>query len=167
LTPRSLLLKNLGNNRKGFSTVVATIFMVLAVMFLFFNVFMFVQSQNNRLQDAISQSTQMDADRLLENISTTASLITSPVPGSPTLVTFQCIFRNNCSLPVEIVRMDWRVNGLNVQTTSVTIVVQPGSFNYNILAGTSFASRTVSVFEANSQVIALVTSRGNVILARV
>jgi hypothetical protein len=166
LTAHLQFLKRLKLNRKGFSTVVATIFMVLAVMFLFFNVFMFVQSQNAKLEDAIKASTQMDADRLLESISTSASLSYSFVSGSLTQVTFQCTLMNNCSLPIEVVRMDWRVNGLNVLTTSVTTVVQSGGIKYDVLTGTSFASRTVSIFEVNLQAIALVTSRGNVILAR-
>ena len=157
--------KKLTNNKRGFSTVVAAIFMVLAIMFLFFNVFVFVQNQNSKLEDTVSQSAQLDADRLSELISTSASLAPIAIPGT-TSCTFQCVFKNNSSLPVKIVRAYWIDTSTNVQTISATIVIAPGANNFNLLSGTSFNSRTVRTVDMYFQVIALVTSRGNVILAK-
>jgi hypothetical protein len=166
LTAHLGFLSRLRQNRTGFATVVATIFMVLAVMFLFFNVFMFVQSQNNRVNDAISQSTQLDADRLLEQMSSSATLIPVSVPGT-IYVTLQCVFKNNCSLPMEIVRAYWYDGASTTETIGVTRVIQSGTISNTVFSGTSFATKTVRSVDMYSQVITLVTSRGNAILARV
>jgi len=55
-------------NSKGFSSVIGTIFMVLIVMSLFANVFMWTLYQNTKYNEVLREKNQEEVDRLNENV---------------------------------------------------------------------------------------------------
>jgi hypothetical protein len=158
MTVRSRCNRILKKNRKGFSTVIATIFMVLVVMFLFFNVFMFSQRQDALLQDAVNQSAQLDADRSAEHISFTNVIINRGVNQ----VTISCSILNDGPLPVQIMRLWVKDSAVSSPATTgfaPPLVLQPGSklsqqqFTFTVLGAS--AGDEVSLW--------FVTARGNVV----
>jgi hypothetical protein len=142
-------------NRKGFSAVIGTIFMVLVVLFLYFNVFMFIQKQDARLQDAVSQSAQLDADRNMEQLTI--------VNGNYTLlgsdrIRITCTIINNSSIPVQIMRLwvqDYN-NPPHSGNVSQPVILQPGGrpgpVSFDVNMGTTVTGPLRAWF---------VTSRGN------
>ncbi len=95
--------------------------MVLVVMYLYFNVFMFIQSRNVAFQDVTSQSQQLDIDRSMERVR--ISNVTYPL-GRIALT-----IKNIGPLPVQLVRM-WVQNTEGEYTTlsfSPPIVLNSGS----------------------------------------
>jgi hypothetical protein len=145
--------KSLLGNRRGYSAVIATIFMVLAVLFLYFNVYMYIQKQDARLQDAVSQSAQLDTDHGIE--ARYLNVFSVAVTGSGTNRTLNCSIENNTPLPVMIVRV-WVKNSSSLISAPISIVLQPGArpfFQFSIPRG--LVSNQFSLF--------FVTSRGNVI----
>ena len=153
--------KRLMGNRKGFSAIIGTIFLVLVVMFLYFNVFMFIQKQDTKFQDVVSQSAQLDADQGVEARYLNASF--AVVTGSGNTRTLTCTLENDGPLPTLIVRV-WIKNDLNpslfstVDLKPFSIVLQPGAsldktFQFNMTGAPT--SNQFSLF--------FVTSRGNII----
>ncbi len=145
-----LLFKRFLKGKRGFSTVIASIFMVLAVLFLFFNVFMFMQNQDIKLQDAISQSQQLDNDHNAEHLQ-----IENPTL-SPETGVVSVTLTNDCSLPIKINRA-WLI-----ETSTINLA-------YNVAF-----SKVLSPYETLNEEITftainpsghyrleLVTSRGN------
>lgn len=62
------LNKKLWKNSKGISGILSTIFLVLTVLFLYANVFLFILNQNTSFQEVVSEVNQMDIDRSSEKI---------------------------------------------------------------------------------------------------
>jgi len=71
LTPRLLLRKKLCKDSKGVYSIIAAVFMVLVVMVLYTNVFVFMLNQNVFFQEAVSEANQEDIDRINEIITVT------------------------------------------------------------------------------------------------
>lgn len=90
--------KKLRINRKGYSAIIGTIFMVLIILFLYFNVFTFSLNRNTDFQDVISRSEQLDADRNAEQITITNSFLTFP-SGQ---IKLYCTLSNNGTVPVQL-----------------------------------------------------------------
>ena len=162
MTAHSLRLNHLIRNRRGFSAVIATIFMVLVVLFLYFNVFMFIQNQDIKFQDAISQSQQLDVDRNAERV--TIANIQPAVIGSDQ-VTITCTFINNSSLPVKITRVwikDLVTGNVGNSTLSpLPLVLSPGE----ITVPQTF---TVSIQSPSGWFyLQFVTSRGNLVSSNI
>jgi hypothetical protein len=158
LTDHLQFHKKLTNNKRGFSTVVATIFMVLAIMFLFFNVFVFVQNQNSKLEDAASQSAQLDADRKSEQLTILSG---SYVALSGGVIRITCTVINNSPIPVQLVRM-WVQDYDNTPhsgSVSMSIAIQPGGrlnlVSFSVYMGTTITGSLRAWF---------VTSRGYSVL---
>jgi len=129
--------------------------MVLAVLFLFFNVYMVMQKQDIKFQDTIMQSQQMDTDRNNEKVS---------IPINPeqttngNIVTVNCSIKNDGSIPVKIVRA-WLTDASydTVSHTNVLgIILSPGEDSEVIL--TFIMNNPSEQFRLD-----LVTSRGNII----
>ena len=145
--------KRLMRNRKGFSAIIGTIFLVLVVMFLYFNVFMFIQKQDTKFQDVVSQSAQLDADHSVE--ARYVNVFSVTVTGSGDTRTLICNIQNNGSLPIMIVRVWVKINPtLAEDNTPLSIVLQPGASSSFSMPWSS-ASNQFSLF--------FVTSRGNII----
>jgi len=60
--------KKFWKNSKGVSGIIATIFLVMIILFLYANVFIFIQRENTRFQDVVSEVNQMDIDRSSEKL---------------------------------------------------------------------------------------------------
>jgi hypothetical protein len=129
--------------------------MVLVVMYLYFNVFMFIQSRNVAFQDTISQSQQLDVDRNTEQVTI------SNVTCTPTSIS--CNITNTGPLPVQIVRLwvvDSHASVQNYAQLPVHIILQPG-------ANVPF-DKTVTINGASINdrlTIWFVTARGNLVKA--
>jgi hypothetical protein len=132
-------------NKKGYSGLIATIFMVLVVIYLYTSVFSVIQDQNLNFQDATSQSQQLDADRNAEKVSI------SDVRCEQAAVTFT--IKNCGALPVRIERV-WV---LNPNETAL-------SFPLNIVLASGIEKPNVSVSISGASVDSVfwvVTYRGN------
>jgi hypothetical protein len=66
---------------KGVSTVIGTIFLVVAVFALSTNIFLWTITRNALYNQAVKESHQMDADRFSERIATSRADFTMPQPG--------------------------------------------------------------------------------------
>ncbi len=151
--------------------------MVLAVMFLFFNVFMFMQNQNVKYQDSLSQSQQLDADRIAEvgQVAIIGSLVdhngffdaNRKIWIDTDELVFTCSIINNGQLPVSLERL-WVMEIQNqktnsTKTTPMPILLKSGQSIDNlvitvVLPGSAFESGIVRFW--------FVTSRGNQVSAK-
>ncbi len=125
--------------------------MVLVVMYLYYNDFIFVQNQNISFQDVTSQSQQLDADRNSEDVSFSASATQS---GNNYIVAFTV--KNTGPIPAQLIRI-WGIDSENEYTSQeLSIVLQPGAQS----------SETV-IFDLGGSmsdiVMWVVTARGNLI----
>lgn len=82
---RSLLLsRKLCNDSKGVYSIIAAVFMVLVVLVLYANVFVFMLNQNVFLHEVVSEATQEDIDRKNEVV--TVSSVNYTVEGDQVYV---------------------------------------------------------------------------------
>ena len=129
--------------------------MVLAVLFLFFNVYMFMQKQDIKFQDTIMQSQQMDADRNNEKVSIPSNITQT---SSGNVVAVNCVIKNDGSIPAKIVRA-WLTDTANraiSHTNILRIILSPGEGSNTTL--------TFLMNEGSGQFrLDLVTSRGNIV----
>jgi hypothetical protein len=134
--------------------------MVLVVMYLYFNVFMFIQSRNVAFQDVTSQSQQLDIDRNIERI-TISNVTYTPVNSLSGHYNIALTIKNTGPLPVQLVRM-W-VQNTQAEYTSVgispPITVPSGG---KITRDFSFTMGGTSMDEI---VFWFVTARGNLVSA--
>lgn len=158
--------RKLLGNKKGFSAVIATIFMVLAVLFLYFNVFMYIQKQDSRLQDAVSQSAQLDADRNMELGHVTFSVISCRQVVGTNQFVISCTIVNNSPIPVQLVRF-WAQDYQNPRRTNsllMSTVLEPGGTK-------QLPAFTITISDAQQPTRAIymwfITSRGNQVSAMV
>lgn len=147
-------------NRKGYSALLATIFMVLVVLYLYFNVFMFTLNRDTDFQDAVSRSQQLDADRNDEIVTITDASIIRLIPTGQLFL--RCTLTNNGSVPVQMARLwvqDKTRNTIgNVTLSNSLVLLQLGSSRVSQLfppvsLGTVSASDSFYVW--------FVTFRGN------
>ena len=129
--------------------------MVLAVLFLFFNVYMFMQKQDIKFQDTIMQSQQMDADRNNEKVSILSNITQT---SNENVVIVNCLIKNDGSIPAKIFRA-WLTDTANraiSRTTPLGIILSPGEGSNTTL--------TFSMNDPSGQFrLDLVTSRGNIV----
>jgi hypothetical protein len=144
-------------NRRGYSGIIATIFLVLVVLFLYFNVYTFVLNRNTAFQDTVSQAAQMQADRSNEQITI---LNVKYILGTGQIEVI-CTTSNTGALPVQLMSLwvkDIDANN-NYNSTRVNSNLQPG--------GNMTIDRTLKVQGAkttDTQIsIWFVTARGNMI----
>jgi FlaG/FlaF family flagellin (archaellin) len=154
---RSKRRSRLINNRKGYAGIIATIFLVLVVLFLFFNVYTFTNDRNTAYQDTVGQVAQMEADRNTEQA--TVSIVNAAIAAQSNIVYVNCNITNNGPLSAQLVRL-WIKDITTNQTgnTKTSIVLQPGSitsyFNLVNIANASSSDQFAFWFE---------TARGNAI----
>lgn len=148
-------------DRKGYSALIATIFMVLVILFLYFNVFMFSLNRNTDFQDVVSRSEQLDADRNAEQVTITGIIITQGGQTGQLIVT--CTLVNNGSVPVQMARLWVQDKSLpqnnvgNVALLTPPIALQPGSSVHETFPPVTISGSSVS----DSFYLWLVTFRGN------
>ena len=149
MTGHLLRHNRLFRNRKGYSGLIATIFMVLVVIYLYTSVFSVIQEQNLNFQDATSQSQQIDTDRNTEKIAF------SNVKYLTNEITF--VVKNSGPIPVQIVRL-WVIQNSTgtSQSYPLTLVLAPSEKISDVSVKTNDApSGDVSFL--------LVTARGNLV----
>lgn len=153
MTHQSRFNRRFINNRKGYSGIIATIFMVLVVLFLIFNVQMFMLNRDAALQDTIGQSMQLEADTSVEQLMFISQSATAN--GNQATVSWQ--MKNTSPIPIELVSLWVQGSSTAYGTTSVSIVLGPGE--------SDTSSRTVTLNDAfsGSCIFWFVTSRGNVL----
>lgn len=142
-------------NRKGYSGIIATIFMVLVVLFLYFNVYTFIQARNDAYQDTVSQVAQMDTDRNTEQLSILANC-TPTTPGSQVKVRY--LIENTGPIAVRIVRLWVLESPDNTMGNSLMdLALQPGSSNASFMP----VNINWNVASTPTFTIHFVTTRGN------
>ena len=157
MTGHSPLRKRWIRSRKAYSGIIATIFMVLVVMYLYFNVFMFIQSRNVAFQDVTSQSQQLDIDRNIEQI-TISNVSCTSVGSLSGHYNITLIIKNIGPLPVQLMRIWIQITQAEYTNVSISppIIVPSGGFR-----DFSFTSNT----SMGEIVFWLVTARGNLVSA--
>ena len=156
-------LSRLINNRKGFAGIIATIFLVLVIIFLFFNVYTFYNNRNTAYQGTVSQVTQAEADQKTELATLSIAGVTI-TPGN-NMVTASCTIDDSGSLTVQLVRLwvkDISTSAVgNTSFSQQAIVVQPGTKTF-------YGPYSVSIPNVSSNdqfTLWFITARGNVISA--
>lgn len=138
----------------------ATIIMVLVVMFLFYNVYMFMHARDADYQNVVGRSQQLDADRAAESLKIQS---VSKIGGSGFPIVVTCTLKNDGSVPIQVVRL-WlkdsatsSMTAVNVSLLSQNVVLQPGASTLQI-----FPPVTVpGALSSDAFTLTLVTSRGN------
>jgi len=93
---------SLRRNRKGYSGIIAAIFLVLILLFLYFNVYTFMLDRNTAFQDTVGETQQMNLERNTEQV--TLSDITFTVLGN-NRIDVSCTINNKGSIPSQLVRL--------------------------------------------------------------
>ena len=96
-----LLSKRLWKNSRGYSGIIAAVFLVLIILFLYSNVFVFMLNQNTSFQDVVSEVNQTDIDRSSEKV--TVSDVNHTVVGDQVHVEAQVT--NDGPVSVQIVTL--------------------------------------------------------------
>jgi hypothetical protein len=134
--------------------------MVLIVIFLFYNVYLFKLNRDADFQNVVSRSQQLDADRNSEIVSITRATCSGGAGGA---IVINCTIVNSGSVPVQIVRawlQDQTITTLSVANASLltqNIVLQPG-----VTKTPTFSVVLPGASATHSFVLQLVTSRANV-----
>jgi hypothetical protein len=132
-----------------------TIFTVIVIIFLYFNVYTFMVSRQNTLEDTATQVQQIDFERSIEQLNIIRPLFTI---GSGQ-VALRCTINNTGPLAVQLVRL-WVIdeNTSEHANAILSIALSPGDV-------TQF-SRVVSIPSASKShqySFWLVTARGNAV----
>lgn len=151
--------KRLRTNRKGYSAIIATIIMVLVILYFYFNVMMFSLNRDEDLQDVVSRTAQLDADRNAEKVTITDIAVAAQ--GGQLTVT--CTLVNTGAVPIQMARLWLEDKTLpqssigNVALMTSPVLLQPGA---RILH--TFPPVTIQGSSASDQFyLWLVTFRGN------
>jgi len=147
-------------NSKGVSGIIAAIFLVLIVFFLYANVFTFILTQNTSYQEVLSEVNQRDIDRSDEKI--TVSNVNYTVVEDQVRVEAQV--KNNGPVSVQIVTL-WVVD------TTIQKYGYNDTLNISMKSGDNLVfmglnALTVTIEDSNSLDVFtswFVTDRGNLI----
>jgi hypothetical protein len=153
-------LRKLKADFKGFSSVIGTIFMVLIVLVLISNVFLWVLSQNTEYFRAMRERNQLELDRLNERLTAENATYT----GSEGVIFIEVDVRNECPLFVNLTSL-W-VFDVNVRKSGVNdtlnICLKPGE--KSSLRGSKAIKVEISGSDPSHIFNSwFITSRGNVV----
>jgi hypothetical protein len=130
--------------------------MVLVVLFLYFNVYTFIQARNDAYQDTVSQVAQMDTDRNAEQLSILANPYVT-INGSQVDVKYVIV--NTGPIAVHLVRLWVLESPSNTTGNSVmNVALQSGSSNANIVP----INITWDKSKSPTFTIQFVSARGNI-----
>lgn len=148
--------------KKGFSSVVGAVFMVLIMMVLASSYFVYSLSQNNVYNNAVAQKNQLNVDRLSES---THVINTTYTPYTDGKVTVYAQIKNIGASSIQFLTV-W----LKVYNASWTNYNHSNLTDANVQGGSTFTlpplNLTVSGFNSNfaySFASWLITARGNVV----
>ena len=152
-------VKKLTANRKGFSSVIGTTFMVLVMMFLSTSVFLWTLSQNTLYNEALRAKNQEEAERSSENIvALSGNYSVSEVTGE---VTVTVVLRNAGSVAVQLMNL-WVLDtdplNRRYANKSLNLNLNPGDVEPNWLTVTIPEAKANHTFTSW-----FVTARGNTI----
>lgn len=148
-------------SQRGYSALIATIIMVLIVVFLYFNVYLFALDRNKDFQDVTSRSQQLDADRISEKVEILEASLTAG--GGDSLI-ITCTLVNSGSVPTQIVRLWLQDNSFPTPIVGTTglqsgnIVLPPG-----VTKSQTFGVILPGASSADQFALRLVTSRANIV----
>ena len=143
-------------NRKGYAGLIATIIMVLIILYFYFNVYQFTLNRNADLQDVTSRSMQLDADQTTEQV----IISSANYSAAADQVTVDSEIDNLGPIPVQIVRL-W-VTDLTTGTignVSTGFVLQSDSS----IIGSWTVSLPGTLSGETQFAMRIITGRGNVI----
>jgi len=153
----SLRRKTRFGSSKGVSTVIATVFLVLTVLVLSTNMFLWTLTQNALYNQAVKERNQQDVDRLIENIIATNATYWVPSTGT---VNVTADLANAGSISAQIVTL-WVLDA----TQRKYNVTDLRASNFNLNPGDHrLLSRAVQIPGATSSNMFsawIVTARGN------
>jgi len=136
--------------------------MVLIVLYLYYNLYLFTLNRETDFQDVSSRSQQLDADRNSEKI--TISNVADSQAGTSLIIS--CTLTNSGSVAIQMVRL-WLTDFTttpssvyNVGLQSSNIVLQPGQQKPETFTVTQFQGAAT-----DSLALELVTSRANIATA--
>jgi len=148
--------------KKGFSSVVGAVFMVLIMMVLASSYFVYSLSQNNVYNNAVAQKNQLNVDRLSESAEVINTTYTPYTNGK---VTVYAQIKNIGASSIQFLTV-W----LKVYNASWTNYNHSNLTDANVQGGSTFTlpplNLTVSGFNSNftySFASWLITARGNVV----
>jgi FlaG/FlaF family flagellin (archaellin) len=150
----------LWRNSKGVSGIIAAIFLVLIVILLYSNVFVFMLDQDASFQDVVSEVNQMDVDRSTEQITVTD--VNHTVVGDQVHIEAQVTNDGAVSVQINTLWVVDRFTKKYGNNNTLTISLKPGdtlSFGEsNALKVTIEGSSSLTGFTSW-----FVTARGNLI----
>ena len=155
----SLRRKTRFGSSRGISSVITTVFLVLTVLVISTNVFLWALTQNAVYNDVVRQRNQQDVDRLMENIIATNTTYFVPSTGKFNVTTD---IVNSGSITAQIVTL-W-VMDATLQKYNVTDL-QASNLNLNPGNRQTFskAIRIPGAISTNSFSAWFVTARGNTV----
>jgi hypothetical protein len=140
--------------------------MVLVVIYLYFNVYMFALNRDADFQNVESRSQQLDVDRDGEILKVLNATATDGGGGGRIII--NCTLINSGSVPIQIVRLwlqDYFLPAPNIVSLALqsqNVVLQPG-----VSKSQTFIATLQGAAPFHSFSMRLVTSRANVILQRI
>jgi len=154
-------LSKLRAERKGFSSIVGAIFMVLIVWVLASGYFIYTLSQNTMYNEAMRARNQEEADRRSENV----VAVNGSYSVSGDQVTVKVVLKNAGSAAVQIINLwvsDTTLQRYNNTIPSLDINLKPGDVLY--LTDSEGINVTIQgASSADNFVARFVTGRGNVV----
>jgi len=157
---RALLRNGLLKNSRGLSGVIASIFIMLVIVLIYFNVFIYVLSRYTSYQEIVSSVSQDELERLYERL--TVSDVNYTVEEG--IVHVEGTVRNEGTLPVQLVvlwLLDSTINEYGYNDT-ISISLKPNeSFQFG---GSKALKVALEDASSNHNFSAwFVTSRGNLV----
>jgi hypothetical protein len=143
--------RRLFKHKKGYAGILASIFLVLVVLYVYYNMYMVAQNRNLAFQDATSQSQQLDFDRSIEGV--TISDVSYSASGVSLTI------KNTGPLPIQLVRF-WAQNS---QAQSATLSFSPPILLDSGSKISQFFAVGINGVSTGDIAFWFVTARGNLI----
>ncbi len=156
--------RSLTRNRRGYAALIATIIMVLVVLFLYFNVYILSVNRDTDYQDAVQRANQLDIDKQTESDSISINAYYRALPGGGSSFRVYCDLTNNSPLPFKIVRI-WIHGYPYLSSTTPFPILPPNVWQFGETrdALSSIPPITGSYSLVSHMQVTIITSRGNVI----
>ena len=156
----SSLKKRVGQNRKGIAGILATVFLVLILLFLYSQVYIFMQDENTKYQSAASEINQMNIEKNREDFAVSDLVYTAT--EDTVLVEVQIKNLSPISVQLKTLWVIDKTNNDHVYVDELNINMASGDIIYftgaDVLTVPLAGSESSNVFSSW-----FVTSRGNLV----